>query len=445
MSQKWNLQDIRPAGGHSPRRKRMRPPVEMETETAEENEEETTSPVYDTEPADHVPINNGNSRNRNRLIVMVIAFLVIIAGGFFASALMSGAEVTVHPRYKDVTVQATFLASKTPKSDQLTYELLSLQREGEAQVEASGQETVQEQATGEIIIHKKTSGAQPLIKNTRFETPDGLIFKLFESIIVPGAVENAEGELVEGTINARVFAESVGEEYNVEPTTFTVPGLKNDTALFAAIGATSNDAFTGGFDGEQFIIVDDELETAKQALHTRLRDELLAEVEKARPAGFELYENAITFTFESLPSVKYSDDLATIKEKATMRVPLFKSDEFAEFIAESTVAGYEGNPVRLDVPEDLSFSYSIATTSVSDISTKNELSFNLRGNTRVVWTFDSEQLKADLLNVTKNGLNTVLSGYPAIEEAEAVIKPFWKRSFPTDMAEIIVIEEILEE
>ncbi len=438
MSQKWNLQDIRPAGGQSPRRKRMRAPVE------EHDTEEAVATYPEADNAEHIHISNGNTRNRNRLIVMVIAFVFIVAGGFLASALMSGAEVTVHPRYKDVTVQATFVASKTPTVDQLTYELLSLEREGEAQVEASGQETVQEQATGEIIIHKKTTGAQPLIKNTRFESPDGLIFKLFESIIVPGAVENADGELVEGTISARVFAESVGEEYNLDATTFTVPGLKSDATLFAAIGATSNEPFTGGFDGEQFIIVDAELETAKQALHTRLRDELLAEVENARPAGFELYKNAITFTFESLPSVKYSDDLATIKEKATVRVPLFKSDEFAQFIAASTVAGYEGNPVRLDVPEDLTFSYTTSTTSISDISTKNELSFNLRGNTRVVWTFDPDMLKADLLNVTKNGLDTVLSGYPAIEEAEAVIKPFWKRSFPTDMAEISVIEEIIE-
>ncbi len=245
-----------------------------------------------------------------------------------------------------------------------------------------------------------------------------------------------------GSISARVFAESVGQEYNLEPSTFTVPGLKDDTTLFNAIRGVSNQPFTGGFAGKRFIINDDELETNKQALQAELRNTLLDQLQTQIPSGFILYDTAVTFTFESLPAVEYGDNLATIKEKAFLRVPIFRESDLAGFIAANTIAGFEGEDVRLEDPSTLTFTYTNATTSLSDISIYPALEFDVRGNTRIIWEYDEERLKVDLLNVTKNGLPTVLSGYPAIEKAEATIRPFWKQSFPTGVSEIEVIEII---
>jgi len=37
-----------------------------------------------------------------------------------------------------------------------------------------------------------------------------------------------------------------------------------------------------------------------------------------------------------------------------------------------------------------------------------------------------------------------LSKYTSIQEAEAVLRPFWKRSFPTDVKKIKIEKVILE-
>lgn len=430
MSQKWNLQDIRPSNDG----RRLRPKAESNPKRAERSKADTA------ESSDRIQITNAERSKRFKMLALVVVFVLVVSGIFLTSSLLRGAEIITYPRNKETSVQANFVAQSSPTDSQLTYELLTLDTTGERQVKATGQEDVTEQSVGEITITKNTKGAQPLIKNTRFESPEGLIFKLFESVVVPGAVEDEAGELSAGTVRARVFAESVGQEYNIAPTTFTVPGLKDDSILFNAIKGTSNEAFSGGFSGKRFIINDDELETNKQALQAELRNTLLDQLPSSVPANFVLYSSAVTFTFESLPAVGYGDDLATIKEKAYVRVPIFKEDDLATFIAENTIAGFEGEEVRLEDPLSLTFTYTNSTTSLSDISEASTLEFNVRGNTRIIWEYDEEQLKADLLNVTKNGLPTVLSGYPAIERAEATIRPFWKQSFPTNLTEIEVTE-----
>jgi len=169
-----------------------------------------------------------------------------------------------------------------------------------------------------------------------------------------------------------------------------------------------------------------------------LRDALLARLEEERPAGFILYDDAVTFAFDSLPSTEYGDELATIKERARLQVPIFKATEFATYLARNTVAGYEEKPVMLDDPYTLTFTYVSSTTTTSDISGLPQIEFNLSGTTRIIWIFDESKLQSDIVGLSKTALPSVLSGYPAIERAEAVVRPFWKQSFPESASEISV-------
>jgi len=389
-----------------------------------------------------VDIIDGRAAKKKRVITIFIVAVLILGFGFLISALISGADVTVYPKFKDATVQATFSAVKDPQVGELSYELLTLEADGERQVSATGEEQVSERATGNILIYNAFSTSpQRLIKNTRFESPDGLIYRINESVEVPGMVEDDDGSPVPGVITAKVFADGTGEQYNISPVRFTVPGLAGSDQ-FDTMYAESNETFTGGFEGSRFIIDEGELQTAKQALHLELRDALLEKIDEERPAGFILFEDAVTFVFDSLPSTEYGDELVTIKERARLQVPLFKETEFAAYLAENTVAGFEGLPVSLSDPFTLAFSYTEATTSVSDISLLSEIEFDLSGQTRIVWEYDEEMLQNDLVGLGKTALPNVLSGYPAIERAGAVVRPFWKRSFPDDPSEINIIKKV---
>lgn len=434
MQKKWNLQDIRPTDGEKRQKvAAVETPVPEKRGSDMRRREPTPPvPVRETieEDVEAVVIENGTASKKKRVIISVSIALLVVIGGFVSSLMLGGAEVTINPKYKDVNVGATFTAYTDPETDKLGYELLSLEASGERQVSAKGKENVSLRAEGNLFIYNAFSDKpQRLIKNTRFESKDGLIFRVLESVEVPGRTTDAKGNVVPGVVTAKIFADGTGEQYNLQPSHFTVPGLKG-SEQYDSIYGESTEPFTGGFEGEKYIIDPAELETAKQALHTELRDALLLRLESEKPAGFVLFKDAITFTFESLPSTEYGDQLATIKETGHLNVPIFKADELAFFLAKNSIIGYEDSPVSIVDPYKLTFKYASTTIASSDISLIKNLEFSLTGDMRIVWEFNQENLKKDLIGVSKTALPTVLAGYPAIERAEATVKPFWAQNFP---------------
>ncbi len=436
MSQKWNLQDIRPAvAAKAPPREvsQKRPSQDIAPRPKQEREIPEVDPDLAT-----IDVIDGRSAKKKRVIITTILAFLIVGAGFATNILLGGAEVTIHPKIKDISVQAEFSASAKPQVGELGYELLTLEATSEKQVKASGKENVSVRAEGKIFIYNaKNTSPQRLIKNTRFETKDGLIFRIKESVEVPGAAKDAKGNLVAGSIVADVFADGPGEQYNVEPTRFTVPGLKG-TDQYDSVYAESTAAFTGGFEGEKYIIDEAELQTAQQALHTELRNSLLEELKTKKPAGFVVFDSAVAFAFDSLPATEYGESLATIKERARLQVPIFKESEFASFLADKTIADYTGDPVTLLNPEALTFSYQSATTSISDISTYESIDFSLKGGARVVWSFDTTALQNDLIGIPKSDANAVFSKYSAISNAQAEVRPFWSSRFPENKDDIQV-------
>jgi hypothetical protein len=443
MAKKWNLQDIRPAGAPKPSLPKEPLTRRVHQDIAVRPPKASSSETFEDPDLATIDIVDGNNARRRRVAMTSIIAIAIIVLGFLANILLRGADVTVYPKLRDVFVQANFTAFTNPKVGDLGYELLTLEATGERQVKAAGKEVVSLRAEGKIVVYNtKSTAPQRLIKNTRFENGDGLIFRIKESIEVPGVTKDSKGNPVPGTVVASVFADGTGEQYNLPPSRFTVPGLKG-TDQYDSVYGESTVAFTGGFEGEKYLIDEAELSTAKQALQIELRDKLLARLNEERPAGFILYDNAVTFTFDSLPSTEYGDSLATIKERARLQVPLFNESEFAEFIANKSVPDYAGDPVQIPNPETLTFSYQSATTTITDISTFDSIEFLLKGNARIIWTFDENALKSELISIEKNEAAAVFSSYPSISNAQAEVRPFWESSFP-DSPDHIKIHTVIE-
>ncbi|MEK7638874.1 MAG: hypothetical protein AAB388_01800 [Patescibacteria group bacterium] len=440
MTQKWNLQDIRPA---EPRKRRVPlRDVELPDQNASEGGVREAR-----EDIPNVVIENGNKKKRSHIILAVVIFVVVVGGAVLLSALLGKTELTIYPEFREPNVSAEFTAYPDKRENSLSYEIMTIEATDESQVKATGQVEVKKQATGKIEIVKTTLGAERLIKNTRFRSPDGLIFRIQESVVVPGAIKNESGASVPGTITADVFADDVGENYNLASNTrFDIPGFEENgfDELYKAIYATNKAAFTGGFNGPQFQIDDDELATARQALQIKLRDHLLSRVDGEQPADFIAFPGAIAITYSQLPAVPYGNDLVTIREQAVLQIPLFRASEFAAFIAKETIATYEGGPIRIDDPTALSFSYTSPTSSASVIANEPSLTFSLTGKPLLIWEYDANTLKSDLAGLPKKALNNAITAYPGIEGALVRITPFWQQKFPKNEDDIIVVEELKE-
>lgn len=428
MEKKWNLQDIKPA-------ERRRVPTR--TLRRVESEESTN------EEQPRARVASGEKKSRKGVWIGALLILGVAVIGLAIAALTGGATVTVYPKFREPTVNAVVEGKRQAGSGELAFEIMTLEAVGEREVAATGQEEVSEQATGRITVYKTTPGSERLIKNTRFEGPGGLIFRATESVEVPGATTDAEGKTVPGSVSAEVFADQPGSQYNLAAgSRFTVPGFKEGglDELYSAIYAENAAGFTGGHVGPRFIIDDAELTTATDSLRKELIDALRGRVAGEKPAGFVLYDSAITFSHEAMPSEDVGNGRVKIKEKTILHAPMFKNEDLAAYVAGATVPGYEGEPVRIEDPTALSFEYATPYNPASP----DVISFKLLGKPRVIWTYDSEKLKSDLAGGNQTSLNTVLGGYPAIERASANIRPFWRRAFP-DSADEIVIKEVVGE
>lgn len=441
MNQKWNLQDIRPA---EPRKRRvlntspLRPvgePVEPEAQ-------------MEREQIPSIVIEDGTKKGNKQVLISIVLFVVIVGGALGLSAALGKTELTINPQHREPNINSEFTAYPDKRENALSYEIITIESTSESQVKASGQIEVKEKATGMIEIIKTTPGAERIIANTRFRSPDGKVFRIKDAVIVPGAVKDGSGTSIPGTIQAAVTADDVGDGYNLPAgTRFDVPGFQEGGLddLYKSIYAESRAAFIGGFNGPQFKIDEGELSTARQALQIKLRDELLKRVQAEKPSGFIAFPGAIAITYNQLPAVQYGNDLVTIKEQAVLQIPLFKADEFGTFLAKEAVATYSGGTVRVDKPEALTFSYVSGTTSASVIANEPSLRFKLTGKPLLIWEYDAKKLAADLAGLPKTALNNALSAHAGIESGNVSVTPFWKRSFPEDAEEIIVIEELKDD
>ena len=437
MNQKWNLQDIRPAEPRKRRSLQDGPPPSATTPIGEPVRPE---PQMEREQIPSIIIEDGTKKGNKRVLFSVVLFVVVVGGALLLSALLGKTVLTVFPQHREPNINSEFTAYPDKRQDALTYEVMTLDATSESQVKASGQVDVETQATGKIEIIKTTPGTERVIKNTRFRAPDGKIFRIKESVVIPGSVNN-----VPGTIQAEVFADQAGEEYNLPiGTRFNVPGFEESGLgdLYNAIYAENKSAFIGGFKGPQFQIDETELGTARQALQVKLRDDLLARVEQEKPNGFLTFPGAVAITYNQLPAIEYGDDLVTIKEQAVLQIPIFKASDLGTYLAKEAVATYSGGSVRIDDPKALTFEYQAASTSASVIANEPSLTFFLKGKPKLIWEYDAEKLKKDLAGLPKTSLSSAIAGNQSIESAKVSITPFWKRSFPDDATKIVIVEEL---
>lgn len=440
MAQKWHLQDIKPAES-----KRTPPPVQNRKIGLDiAPRQPQPQPTFDDSDLSSIDIVDGKSNKRKKVIIVSIVAIGILAAGFGVNTLLGGADVRVFPKAEPLSVELEVTAYKKPLAGQLAYELMSRTAEGERQVTAKGKEQVSTKATGKIFIYNtKSTAPQKLVKNTRFETKDGLIFKINTGVEVPGAAKGSDGTMIPGKVAVDVTASSTGSSYNISPTKFSVPGLKG-TDQFDHVYGESTASFTGGFEGEKYIIDEKELDTAKQALHMELREKLLKQLDAEKPAGFIVFKDAVALSFESLPATEYGESLATIKEKGTLNVPIFKADQFAGYLAEQTIPTYTGDPVRIKDPSAITFAYTDATTTVTDISLFESLTFNLKGKSTTIWEFDEKKLKSNLMGKNKNDAEKMFKSEPGIARAELILRPFWATKVPTNEADINIKTELVE-
>jgi len=383
---------------------------------------------------------SNNIKSGSRIVIWGVALIAVIFLILSLFGLFSGATIEVLPKQQDSVIDGVFKAVKeTSKVGELPFQVMVITTEESKKVPATEERRVDKKASGTIIVYNSySSSKQRLIKNTRFESPTGEIYRIKESITVPGTIVE-EGKIVPGSVDVVVYADEPGEEYNMGLSDFTIPGFRGDPR-YEKFYARSKTEMSGGFSGTIKVPSDDDIQRANEELRMELADKLLSETELQKPNGFILYDDAKFITYDEEAKEEYSDDFVILTLGAKLYGVIFNKERLSGFIAEQSLALYDGN--KVEIPEMESLNFKIQNKeSISPFD--DDLRFSMSGSLSVIWIVDEDALKKELAGSPKKEFENTMYKFPNITTATASIRPFWKRSFP-DKEKKIKIEQIID-
>lgn len=351
----------------------------------------------------------------------LVALAVIVGCGLVFYS-FSGAKVVVAPVTSPATV-TTDLVAYLDKGD-LTYQTITVEKTATSDIKASGVANVSEASHGSIVIHNSQSTKQPLIKNTRFQTTDGLIFRIHDSVVVPAG----------GDLTVDVYADEPGDKYNIGPASFTIPGLKGNPA-FALVTAKSSASMTGGFVGQRASAPQDVKDKAYATMQAELTTQLQKDIAAKVPAGYVLIPGASYPSYTPGPDSTKSSDTVTLAEKGSIVAVVFPEEALARAVAFKSIGTYDGSAVSFAGVDGLTIKPSEATLAPD----ATEYTFNISGNTSIVWKIDSEKIAGAVAGKSRQSAEVALKSFLELDSATIVLRPFWANSFPADPKKIQVV------
>ncbi len=415
------IQDIMP-----PKRRSIRDIPLRENKKNITNENPVEPPVnFPSYNEQTVTPKKGHSKIKWFVVGLVTILIFVFVFPFF----FSSANVTITPKEDDVQVSANFSSSNRDNFDvntDVAYDLISVSSEGFRTATDFQEKEVDKKASGDIVIFNDYSSAsQRLVINTRFQAPNGLIYRVAKSVVVPG--KTASGP---GSVTVTVYADSPGAEYNIGLVDFTVPGFKG-TDRFDKFYARSKTEMAGGYSGVMKIIPDDETENLREQIKADLEKELTEQIYSKIPENSIVYKDGMFLDFSFKPNVDLGDSVQVVAD-GTLSAIVFDKKDLSDALVSKVISGNN----KMDVLNLESLAFSVKNKNIFDVNEKGPFNFSLEGLGKFVWSFDEDKMKSDFAGRSKKDTNAILAGYDGIKEAEVTISPFWKITFPSNKDKI---------
>jgi hypothetical protein len=368
-------------------------------------------------------------------LAFILTLLIIIIGGSLLTFVFNKATITLVPKHADLSdfrKTVTFAQAGVDTEDTVLYMVATTSISKTKELALSEKKSVQSKASGKIVIYNNySSDPQRLIKNTRFESASGKIYRIANSVTVPGKSGSTPG-----SIQVTVYADSYGTDYNSAPTDFTIPGFKG-AAQYTTFYARSNGAITGGASGNVSSASLADINAAKDELAIELAQAVKDELGKVKQSGYVGLYSAPDIVYEDNENDLLAGTTATYKVTATGYLMLAKGDEFAQKVAEDA-RDYKGEPVRLDDTDKLTYTRKDADR----LYEVQSLDLLVEGSPRVVFLTDEQALKAQVAGKPRSDFAAIMKGISSVEGAEIGFFPMWLSTFPKETSKIVVVESL---
>ncbi len=379
----------------------------------------------------------GTGSKRPKKGIWIVSGIVVVILLLTIFSLFTSATVTVTPNKETLNGGNTvFSAYQGDHGSGVPYKIVKITQNLGQTVPATGEVNQSTKASGQIVIYNNySSSSQKLVANTRFETPEGLIFRINQAVVVPGS-STKNGIILPGSLTVTVYADQPGDTYNIPLKDFTIPGLKNDPR-YKYIYARSKTPMTGGFVGTVKNVSPSDLATAEATIDANLKVALMQEITSQVSSSSVVFPDGIFTTFSSLPQSQGSDKSVQVNEQGTLTAIVFDQSALTNYIEQTLSSKYVNTPNHIASISALPF--AIQNKATFDPNRDTLFTFTLTSDINVVADFDQTKLASDLAGKPKSSIEAILGQYPGIASIRAVISPFWKGSFPTDTKKISIV------
>src|SRR3989344_14233 len=365
---------------------------------------------------------------------ILLLTVVLIAGGVaVVSFFFARADVIVWPQSREVSVKET-LRARTAAGDLQTPTISGTLLEGDFEktklFSATGKEVKAERATGTIrVFNTFSSEPQSLIQNTRFVAESGKLFRSVERVVVPGGSSSNPG-----IKDVRVQAVEVGSEYNIEPSSFSIPGLAG-TALYTYVYGKSLSQMAGGRVEESTVISQNDLEGAKQTLLEDIKKEAFEQFERMAPPDYLVFADSFALEIgKETMTAKQGDeqDAFTYTLQSSIKTLAVDEQEIRELLLNRLGK-------QLIDSEQLDEARIRAEYSSSSFSASAEiLEFTVQGQGVVYREVDEQSVRANIQGKSKDEAEGIATGSGDIRALEVSVWPFWMGSVPLQSSRVSV-------
>lgn len=381
--------------------------------------------------------------NKGKRVFFPLLLLVVLAGLFLS---LSGrkAAVTIWPLADILRVQKEVVLKEGGSLDLASLVLPSELLEVEKTVSQTFPTSFvaqKKKAEGMIKVYNSYSTAPLTLRaQTRFLSDGGKLFKAPERLVVPGKKQEG-GRWVPGVLEVRVEAAEPGEDYNISPSTFSLPGLAG-TALYTLVYGESEEAMRGGFSGRGHQLLAEDLETAEEVLRKKVAGEGFQDIINKAGQGRVVLEE--TLFYETLASSS-SEEVGSLAEEFTLTLRFkakafsFQKEDLDKMVRE-ILEGQLPKGRRL-WEEGLKLSWEMR--EVSSVAPEGrgakqeEPVLALKVSVPVYEEVDLRGLKDSLAGKSRSEALFLLKNQ--FEKAEIKIFPFWLKKIPQDPQRVEVV------
>jgi hypothetical protein len=417
--------------------------VRQQKETIDRDPEEMTDEQHHFEKNNHT---NKKTGQKNKWWPMTVIVVIVFALFWWGFSFFSHATISITPKtaeLNNLNISLPIIDENLNNKDLLNYKILEIEETANKIIDSESEQMVENKASGIITVYNEfNTGGQRLIQNTRFQSPEGLIYRIKDSITVPGYTER-DGQKIAGSIDVEIFADEAGQKYNIGKTEFKIPGFEKQEQ-YDFFYAKSKTDMAGGFIGTKNTVSEETFQKNLTDLQGEITNNILKKLKETASSNSYVYiYSPDKFEFYGANQNNKDNKKVEIVLTGKSKIYILEKSKIAEKIAEKEIRDYQrGAPILIANIDNLNFVLEEEPVISNDEEIfQNNKIIKISGNPKFIWQNNHEKLRRELAGKNRKSLFETIINYPGISTANATMNFIFNDTFPKNPDKIKIILE----